>query len=499
MAAPTRTMIEADVTLPTFKVEVYVSSSWTDVTADVVACNVIHITPPLLEFNASSGASARIELTDARLSLDVARVPVRVSFGFSTSDKVQSFIGLITQRDRRYDGVIWTCRGYEALIETADVNIELQFNRPTATETTASSVEDPDDANYAGGMINEIFWKSGGRPYEQASTYTSAVFYYSCDPSLIDVYATWLNSESAWEDLGRLCRACGGQIAQDERGIIHYRSPLGMVSGSATYSYTDAALTAAQRVSTNTSNYESIEESANYDRVLDGIAIDYVRRGLSGGQVIYSDEEFRMLEGNATITISIETDVPAWSLNVIKVNAARMRTGAKVEPTISNRTKVGTKVTFDVTNPTAARCGIYSIEIRGQSLIKIEEGEELYATTGNIATSRTLRSTDNAYIQTRTQAKQMARMFWDYLSEIRPSIRLINAGYDPERTIGEFINLTNSSLGYSSTRCVIGDIDNNAGETMSLTLIDVSQFDQTSAYFIIGQTYSTSTTKKVGY
>jgi hypothetical protein len=499
MAAPTRTMIEADVTLPTFKVEVYNGSSWVDVTADVVSCNVIHITPPLLEFNASSGASARIELTDARLTLNVARSPVRVSFGFSTSDKVQSFVGLITQRDRRYDGVVWTCRGYEALIETSDVDIALQFNRPTSTETTASSIEDPDDSGYAGGMVNEIFWKSGGRPYEQAGSYPSAVFYYSCEPSLVDVYATWLNSESAWEDLGRLCRACGGQVAQDERGIVRYRSPLGMVSGAATYSYTDAALTQAQRVSTNTSNYETIEESANYDRVLDGIAIDYVRRGLSGGQVIYEDDEFRILEPSATITINVQTDNPAWSLNVITVNAAVMRTGRKVEPTISNRTRVGSKISFDVTNPTAQRVGIYGLRIRGQSLITIEEGEELYQTTGNIATARTLRSTDNAYIQTKKQATQIARMFWEYLSEIRPSIRLIGAGYDPERTIGEFINLTNSSLGYSNTRCVIGDIDITDGATMSLTLIDVSQFDQTSAYFIIGTSYSASDTRKVGY
>lgn len=499
MAAPTRTMIEADVTLPTFKVEVYNGSTWTDVTADVVSCNVIHITPPLLEFNASAGASARIELSDARLLLGVARSPIRVAFGFSTSDKVQRFTGLITQRDRRYDGVVWTCRGYEALIETAGVDITLQFDRPAATQTTATSIEDPADVAYAAGMINEIFWKSGGRPYEQISSYPAAVFYYQCEPSIIDVYATWLNGESAWEELGRLCRACGGQVAQEENGVIRYRSPLGMVSGAATYSYTDAALTAAQRVSTNTSNYEGIEESTNYDRVLDGIAVDYVRRGLSGGQVIYEDDEFRILEASATLTVEVQTDNPAWSLNVITINAARMRTGAKVDITATNRSRVGSKVTFDIINPLAVRVGIYGIRIRGQSLVSVEEGEELYQTAGNIATSRTLRTTDNAYIQTRTQARQIARMFWDYMSEMRPSIRLLGAGYDPDRKIGEFINLTSSSLGYSATRCVIGDIDVTDGGTMSLTVIDVSGFDQSSAFFLIGGTYSGTDTRKVGY
>ncbi len=499
MASPTRTMVEADVTLPTFKVEVYVSSSWVDVTADVITCRMNYTNPPLLEFNAAAGSTATIELNDNRLLLNVARVPIRVAFGFSTSDKLTRFLGLVTQRDREIDLVTWTCRGYEALIETADVNIALHFDRATATETTASSIEDPDDVDYAAGMINEIFWQSGGRPYQQAGSYPNAIFYYSCEPSILDTYATWLNGESAWEDLARLCRACGGQVGQDELGVIRYRSPLGMVSGASTYNYTDLALTQAQRISTSTSNFEVIGEIANYDRVLDGIEVGFIRRGLSGGQVIYQDDEFRILEASATITIDVETDNPAWSLNVITVNAARMRTGAKVEVTLASATRVGSKVSFNVTNPTAARVGIYGIRIRGQSLITVEEGMELYATAGNIATSRTLRATDNAYIQTKSQAKQVARLFWDYMSPVRPEIQITGCGYDPDRKIGEFINLTCASLGYSSTRCVIAGIQVNDGATMDLTLIDVSGFDQTSAYFIIDTTYSAGNTRKVGY
>jgi hypothetical protein len=190
MAAPTRPQIEAAVTLPTYLLEYNSGAGWVSVSAD----DVIEIDGTAessagdngLSFGATAAQRATIQLHPSASSIAWDGTRVRVSYGFDTSDKMPRYAGVIVARNREGDtGLRWDVAGYDELIRRSAVYSPMIVRRNASTATTASSTEDPTNPAWRGGLVNYIFWTAGGRPLEQAASYPTALFFYSCDFSPI--------------------------------------------------------------------------------------------------------------------------------------------------------------------------------------------------------------------------------------------------------------------------------------------------------------------------
>jgi GTPase SAR1 family protein len=59
------------------------------------------------------------------------------------------------------------------------------------------AIEDPTAGGYVGGLANELLWRSGGRPFDQAATYPTALFYYVCQGSAVAPAYGWSDGDKA--------------------------------------------------------------------------------------------------------------------------------------------------------------------------------------------------------------------------------------------------------------------------------------------------------------
>ncbi|MCC7267061.1 MAG: hypothetical protein IT546_06935, partial [Caulobacteraceae bacterium] len=201
MAPPSRPQIEAVVTKPTYTFEYNSGSGYTAIAdSSIISAEGSSESSAGGEngitFGATAPADAQIELDPQAASIAWDGTYVRGSYGFDTSDQLTRIAGVVTGRSRDGDGPIrWNVAGWHELVRRTAVYSPLIYRRPASTATTASSVEDPTRGSDRAGLVNYIFWQAGGRPYEQAGSYTSAVFYYSCEFSPITPEWSWVSGE----------------------------------------------------------------------------------------------------------------------------------------------------------------------------------------------------------------------------------------------------------------------------------------------------------------
>lgn len=508
MAAPTRAQIEADVTLPTTKVEIKPAGIWLDVTADVIsATDALEASGELagFAFGASGGAAASVEVWKTAFGYAWEQAPIRISYGFDTSDVVRRFVGLIVGRSRGAAAGQWDCRGWDALIEGVRIRSPLFHRRPAATATTVTSIEDPANLNYSGGLINYILWECGGRPDAQAATYPNATFYYACDQALIAPEWSWITGDNAWEELDRLCRACGGQLYQDVDGVVRYVEPLNLAAGVATFGYTDSvatAGTAALRVANSRSLYADISDQADAYRAPTAVTCTYVSRIVQGVQQVYQDTTPKRVEGSAVLTLECDTQLPLYSVSRVEVKTAVLRTGraptaAEVAVTITDER--AQRVTVEVDNNLAEPVIIYQVLIFGRPVTAGEEGSAFYSASGALVTERALPLEDNPYIQSASHARRLCRMAFDFYSDPRPIITLAGCGYDPDRYVGEPIVLTSSDWGYTDEPCRIVALRPDNGEFMDVDVCPSDGLPVGNEFYQVGQSYGNSASLQLSY
>jgi hypothetical protein len=182
--------------------------------------------------------------------------PIRYTTTNSADTTAKTFTGVITKMHRTLYDCDVSAEGMKVLIAATKIYSPMIEARPVATKTSATSTEDPTNPAYAGGQVNYALWQCGGRPYEQAASYPSAIFYYSCDHAILAPDYTWLAGEDTWAECLKLAQAAGGQMYQDADGVVRYKQVLGYAGASATDSI-------------GLSDYASIEETTDPD-VLQG-------------------------------------------------------------------------------------------------------------------------------------------------------------------------------------------------------------------------------------
>jgi hypothetical protein len=253
MSPPSRAQIEATIALPTFTVQIDQGAGYVDVTgADVKTVSTKLETTSNIDnafaFGTIATAGTTVEIADTTIITNWQLAKIRILYGFSTSDKVIAFEGVIVRRQHVGHMYSYECAGFNYIIERTKIYTDVFYRRPIATKTTSTSVEDYTIPGSTPGVLNRIMFESGGRPYEQPGYVGDPdfKFWYSFDQSIVAPKYTWLSADNAWEEVFRLVKAAGGQFYQDKDGVFYYKQPLtfGYVEAGATlYHFTEGTYT----------------------------------------------------------------------------------------------------------------------------------------------------------------------------------------------------------------------------------------------------------------
>lgn len=492
MAAPTRPQIEARITQPTYLLEYWNGAAWVTITGaevgDLAALVNVGGGPSGFEFGANASPSGTITLyaSSTNQAINWERLKIRISFGFSTSDLLVRWMGVVTGDQRGTDDltIVWQCAGFDVLIAETECYSQLLYRRPPATKTTVSSIEDPTNGAYAGGLANYICWQAGGRPLEQAVTYPTATFYYSMDNAIITPEWTWIAGEDAWQELDTLCRAVGGQIYQDTAGTIVYRNPL--VGTSSGYTFDETV-------------YASLSQSASVLQKTALARCTYQARRLQPEQDIYSDTTPRLVLASSSISFTLDMQRPVYDYAVSASGGSGIPNSGFNCVDLNGYTVLYPDVIVTYTARAAGRCTVQvsntltqpivltNLTLRGRPLAAVEDGQASY---GSGTPAREV-GNGSIYIQSRVHAERLCRLMVDMDSIQRPA-RTIACMYDPDRTLGEIVTLTCTSLGISGSHRITA-IDVDGGALMSVTLVPITGLLTTADVFIIGTSYTTET------
>lgn len=492
MAAPTRPQIEAVITLPIYQLQRWDGSAWVDVAdADVSTLkSLVDVGGGAsgFDFGANAAPSAKIALlaSSTNIAIDWDRLRIRIQYGFSTSDLVTRWKGVVVDCDySTSDGKMnWACQGFDLLISEAECYSNVLVRRTPATKTTLTSIEDPTNGSYAAGLINFILWQAGGRPLEQSATYTTAIFYYSLDNSIITPEWTWISGENGWQEIDSLCRAVGGQVYQDTNGDIIYRNPLiGTASG---YTFTTAVVS-------------SVKVRGATKQKTGTAVCAYKSRRLQPEQDIYSDSTPRLVKSSSAITITLDMQRPIYDYAVSAPGGSGIPDSGFNCVTLDGYPVVYPDVIVTFTQRAAGRCAVQisntltqpivltNLTLRGRPLAVTEDGIASYGS------STPVREIGNGSIciQTRNHAERLCRLYVDVYSTARLEIEL-ECMYDPDRVLSEIVTVTIAELSISGSWRIVA-IDESNGDMMTVRLRQITGLLTTADLFIIGTSYTTET------
>lgn len=441
--------------------------------------------------------STRADVTVLRTEtagITLPRLLVRITYTIDAGSAV-AFQGIVTGYSGDRETIKLTCEGLIADLpaRTKSIYTKLRHKRAPATKTTASSIEDPTNGSYVGGVINEVLWKAGGRPNEQSGTYTTADFYYSCDQAIRAPDWSWVAGEDGWSECLRLARAVGGQLYQGLDGVVRYKQPLSMV-GSVGRTFT-------------TADYADLQEDVDTGQYATRIVASFTPRYQAAIQEVISDTTYRTVPAGASLTVDLEPHWPivdsSWVLdggtlkdkNIIAtffdgaLAAYHASTGFTVVVTT-----YAMRLTIVITNNTSRNMQISKITVAGAPVVA---GETQTVVIGSADPTRNLE--DNIFVQSKAHATALASMAYTYYGTVRPVRRLSGCVWDVSRTVGETVELTDSALSLSATNHLILSVsDSEAGAVAEYALVDATGLPTTSQYWLV-QSTSQSGTKKVGW
>lgn len=431
--------------------------------------------------------------------LTLALLPIRVTFTINAASQV-AFVGEVASASGDLDTVTLECESMLAALpgRTRDYYSPLRYRRPPFTKTTASSIEDPDNGSYQGGLGNELFWRAAGRPYEQAGTYPTADFYYSCEQAIRAPDWSWVAGENGYEEIKRLARAVGGQISAGMDGVIRYKQPLTMV-GTATKTYNYASADAMDRFKDLTWRMTARDQYAKT------FTCAFTPRRVQPTQEVISDTTYRVVPAGTAITFDLEPHWPLYSvvldggtLKERNITATRFDGQSMAYHGTTGYTVVTTvkamQIALSITNHSAFAMQISKIVISGQP---VAAGETQTVTVGSGDPARVLE--DNIFVQTRAHALALAAMALAFHEVARRIVTLKECVYDTARVIWETVNLTVTELGLSAAPYIIlAKPHQETGVVMDIEAVDAAGLPALADYWLIKST-SQSGTKKVAW
>lgn len=421
--------------------------------------------------------------------------PIRYTTTNSADGTTRTFTGVITKLHRTLDDCDVEAAGMKELIGATKIYSPMIERRPVATKTSASSVEDPTNPAYAGGLVNYAMWQCGGRPNAQSGSYPSATFYYDCDHAIIAPPYAWLAGEDTWAECLKLAQAAGGQMYQDASGVVRFKQVLGYAGVTATDSI-------------GMSDYATAEETTD-PSVLQGnkFTCQYTPRRRLGTQQIADDTTPRHVEPGETATIVIEPQNPIVSLETatggtqLKSDALVIarQDGVRITQGGSGYTHTldikAARITITITNAGSFAFTVFRVLLRGDPVVAAEAGS---VSAGSGSVERTLEQ--SIYIQKRSDAQRLCEMYATFYGAARPIVSVVGCVHKPSRYVGQTVLFSNSVWGIASVAYVILAIKHSqTGLQADYDLAYVGDLPDSSMFYICGVSYSGATVKYLGW
>jgi hypothetical protein len=482
--------------IASYLLEYYTSGSWHAFTAS----HVLSVSGSW-ETSGDSGGVAFGDDTDAQVNGEMAlaewantshMTPIRYTTTMD-ADTARTFTGVVRERSRTLDQMSFAAEGMKALI-AAPKGYSVALNRrPIATKTTATSADDPTNPGWASGLINWLLWQAGGRPNEQAGSYPSATFYYSCDHAILAPDWSWAAGEDAWAECLRLAKDSGGQMYQDASGVIRYRQVLGY-GGQTTVDALDE------------SDYAEIEQTEDPGVIFaTKITCQYVPRRRLGTQEIIDDTTPRSIEAGESTDIVLEPQNPIASLE--QASPGQLKAAALIATLLDGTPTTdythtlditAARITITVTNTGSAPMLIWRVRLRGDPIVAGEAGSVVADSGATPVVERVLEQ--SPYIQNRRDAQRIADMTLAFYGAARPTVTVRGCVHKPSRAIGGALLLTCGAWLMSAVKHVILAIQHDdTGMSADCTLAYVEDLPKTADFFIVGTTYVSGDNRLLGW
>jgi len=502
MAYPTRGQIDTTTVNPTYKIEILDTAyAWQDITNSVMSVSGSVATgndSNGLAFGSSvlvTGSIVVLRDTVSGVSMEspaLRMTKIRVYMKWDTSDFVQIFTGVIRGIQSDGDQVTYDLTGIDAYLNNVKIYTSVYRRKMIALSTGLVS-DDPSVVTT--GLLNELFWRAGGRPYGQGFVESATVkFFYQCTNSLQTPEYSWISGENMLDEAYVLVRAAGGQLYQDDNGVLNYVQPLLLAAGSQVFTITDSMFgTYAKQIASELS--------------VGTIKSTYTPRELGPTQEVYADTNQFPIQASAFKDFQLETQLPVyiWDATTPITIVATTFDGNTVTPTLSNMVYTATRVTGRMTNPNSTQpIVIQSIKLRGRPIIADEDKTTSY---GSTQPERTLEN--NVYVQTIDAANRLCNLVYDFYTGTRPTITLGDMFFDPDRYVGEIVKLSSIRHQIYNGSIFVNDTATNlriqsmtvdlASGTMSLTLTPVDNIPVQNNMYIVGTSYATTDTRLLSY
>jgi len=435
-------------------------------------------------------ATATILATDATYNAAWEFIPVYGEIQKDGGPWVRAFMGILVDQDDDGRSLQYTAQGYKHLIERRPVRMRVSYRRPIATLTSATSIEDPSNPSYQGGLANEVFWQTGGRPAEQLASYPTASYYYRCDANGVCPEWPWIDATNAWDELLNLAEAGGGQVYQDGNGIMQYVSPLKLAeaTGGTVPHFTNSV-------------YNRLVVRKQTGDTFNVARANFVKRARDQQQEVVKDTTPRAIAASGSITVDLPIQWPIVRYDAIVVTAAR-GSGQPITPTVTVLSETAQQLTIQITNPLAERIRISQITVQGDPIVAAGEGVVVIAGPTWTATGQSieLRLNESDYIQTADDAERRCRMALAFYGVPRPTYTAQRCPYDPSWFVGQYCLVSNTRRGLASVPARIVSIEiEESGRKCNVGLVLLQGVPKLSDFFVVGQSYPTGTQKRVGW
>jgi hypothetical protein len=289
--------------------------------------------------------------------------------------------------------------------------------------------------------------------------------------------------------------------------VLRYIDPLTFANGTPTHTFTDAGLTAAQRVSNDAAGYGNLSASDDLTDSVSGMTCAFVTRLVQGVQVVYEDTQPRRVgEAGAddeTLTHHCDTTLPVFSIDRVERDAAVIRTAyapTTSELTIGVSSSSSQRVTVQITNTLGEPVQVDNIRVWGRPVSAGEEGTAEYIPGGGpLNEERTRPVEDNPWIQSARHARQICRMAYDFASQAGSVITLSDVPYDPDRYVGELVGLTSDAWNLVAEPHRIVALRPEDGSYMEVDVAPLNGLPTRADVFIVGTSYAGGDQRELSY
>lgn len=441
---------------------------------------------------------ATIRATAATVDAAWSYRPVKIRVSVDSGAYQDLFTGPLLEQEDDGIGLRYTAGGMDVIIQRAQVRTPVRRRRPVATKTTALTNEDPDSGSP--GWANEVFWRAGGRPWDQRGSYplsSTVLFYYICDGSSVAPPAYCVDGDNAWESLLLLAEAGAGQIYQDASGVMHFVNPLSFGESAASPPHlTDSLTTVPTGIP-----YGRLSRSTQVEGVISTAHAPFKTRGVQVMQQVYEDKTAYDIAPSAYRDFELAMQWPIATYGTAAVKASTSQgVVTTVTPTVLSTS--GMRIVIRVTNPSSSvGLIVHQITVEGEPVSVVSEGTASFtgSTVGPFPAE--LRLPSNDAVQTYADARRWSRMAVRFFNTPRPVYTLADLPYSPALLPGAYALLTSARRSLSGTpvRITRVQVERSGAKVSSLACVPLTGLPRLSDFFIIGQTYADGDIRKYGY